>query len=59
MIRKISCACIIGLLALTASAETKISIEPNSAQPVNRRILGNNQLAYQNFIVSAINLACI
>lgn len=49
MIRKISCACIIGLLALTASAETKISIEPNSAQPVNRRILGNNQLAYQNF----------
>ena len=37
-----------GLLALTAGAETRITIVPAPAIPVNRRVFGNNQLAYQN-----------
>lgn len=38
-----------GLLALAAGAETEITVAQEPARPVNRRVFGNNQLAYQNF----------
>ena len=46
--KKIGWMAAAGLLALTAGAETGITIGPAPAIPVNRRVFGNNQLAYQN-----------
>ena len=46
--KKIGWMAAAGLLALTAGAETRITIGPAPAIPVNRRVFGNNQLAYQN-----------